>query len=128
MDADFLQREEGRPMSKMEIYITMRFNRRIMQNAAACRHDVKVAKKLPANVAANYRWMLLQPLMSIDNDSMAAVTDDEIKQMEELAAELPQLMAYLDGKEYSNATQEEIIKLAQTLSGFFLKSHLKSIL
>ena len=128
VDADFLQREEGRPMSKMEIYITMRFNRRIMQNAAACRHDVKVAKKLPANVAANYRWMLLQPLMSIDNDSMAAVTDDEIKQMEELAAELPQLMAYLDGKEYSNATQEEIIKLAQTLSGFFLKSHLKSIL
>ena len=43
------------------LYLTMRFNRRIIQNALACREDVETGKNLTRDQKANYRWMLIQP-------------------------------------------------------------------
>jgi len=115
-------------MSRSLLYLTMRFNRRIIQNAEICSKDIMAKKKLSEQTAANYRWMLIQPLMSIDNDAMATLTEEQIKTLMDIAEQLPKLMAYVDGKDYDSLRPEETMKLAQILSSYFLKSHLKSIL
>ena len=101
---------------------------RIIQNAEACQRDVRSNIELTDMMMANYRWMLMQPLMGIDNMDMAAITEDQEKAMMSLAADLPMLLIYVDGKDFSSIPQDEAMKLTQLLSNFFLKSHLKSIL
>lgn len=59
------------------LYLTMRFNRRIVQNALACKQDVENGKKLSHLQRANYRWMLIQPFMAIDDYSTAALTSKQ---------------------------------------------------
>ncbi len=115
-------------MSRTMLYLTMRFNRRIMQNAIACRSDVKSGKELSGQAAANYRWMLIQPLMTIDNSSFAVLTEEDIENMKVLAAELPMLMAYVDGKDFNSISDKEAMNLSKVLSSYFLKSHLKGVL
>lgn len=128
LDGKAMEENPDGTMSRTMIYLTMRFNRRIIQNALACQHDIKAGKELTDQTAANYRWMLIQPLMTIDNSSFAALTENDIQQLSDLAGELPMLMAYVDGKDFKSISKENAMKLAQVLSGYFLKSHLKSIL
>ena len=110
---------------RVMLYLTMRFNRRILQNAEACRRDIKAKKALDAQQTDNYRWMLIQPFMSIDNYSMAALTDEQEKQMLALSDELPALMSYLDG---TSDKPDDLKKMTEILSEFFLSSYLKSTL
>ena len=53
------------PVEEITAYMTMRYNRRILQNADACRTHLMNGVKLNKTVAQNYRWMLLQPFFSI---------------------------------------------------------------
>ncbi len=66
--------------------------------------------------------------MTIDNYAMASLTDKQAKTLTEMAAELPQLLAYVDGKDYDKTPKEETDKLAGVLGEYFLKTYLKSIL
>ena len=127
-DESIIGRSENSEVTRFEIYITMRFNRRILQNAVACRNDIKKHRELSQKMTANYRWMILQPMISIDNDAMATVTDEQVALIEQLADELPMLMTTLDGEDYSKAKKEDVIRLTQALSNYFLNSHLKSIM
>ena len=43
------------------------FNRRILQSAETCRNDIKTQKPLDAKQSANYRWLLIQPFLAMDN-------------------------------------------------------------
>ena len=113
---------------RVMLYLTMRFNRRILQNAEVCRKDIKANVKLNEQQANNYLWMIIQPFMTIDNYAMASLTDDQVKMMTELAEELPRLLSYVDGKDYDRTPKEETEKLEGVLSEYFLKSYLKSIL
>lgn len=113
---------------RVMIYLTMRFNRRIIQNAEVCRNDIKKHKILNNQQATNYRWMIIQPFMTIDNYAMALLTDKQIEQLTKLADELPELLAILDGNDYQKATKEETEKVESVLSEYFLKTYLKSIL
>lgn len=113
---------------KMMIYMTMRLNRRIIQNATSCYQQVKNGTKLSQYASGNYRWMLMQPFMAIDQTSMAAITDGQIKSMKEIAKELPVLLAELDGNERRKISKEESDKLSAILSEFFLNTYLKMIL
>lgn len=45
------------------LYLSMRFNRRIIQNALACKEDILSRRRLGNTQQANYRWMLIQPFM-----------------------------------------------------------------
>lgn len=110
---------------RVMLYLTMRFNRRILQNAEACRRDIKAKKVLDAQQTDNYRWMLIQPFISIDNYSMAALTEEQEKQLLELADELPSLIAYLDD---TPNKPDDLKKMTDILSDFFLSSYLKSTL
>lgn len=107
------------------LYLTMRFNRRIVQNALACKEDVEVGKKLDIKQRANYRWMLIQPFLSIDDYSTAALTGEQRKQLLDIANELPSLLNKL---ELEKQTKEQEDKFTETLSKYFLKTFFSTTL
>lgn len=110
---------------KAMLYLTMRFNRRIVQNMVACREDIANEKKLNNTQRANYRWMLIQSYMGLDSYSIAALTEKQRKTMLNITKELPVLLTKLDGGKLTKETQNI---LSQTLSQYFLKTHMSIIL
>ena len=110
---------------RMALLLTMRFNRRIIQNAEACMKDINDNRHLSGQQKDNYRWMLIQPFMSIDSHAMASLTDRQETAMLQLADELPSLFAFLDDM---GGDSSELSKLSEVLSDFFLSSYLKSSL
>ena len=117
--------EKNSITERTSLLLTMRFNRRIIQNAEACMSDIKAKKRLTDQQKDNYRWMLIQPFMSIDGYSMASLTDGQEKSLLRLSDELPSLFAYLDNTPDSS---KDLIKLSEVLSDFFLSSYMKSSL
>ena len=89
---------------------------------------IKKQIQLTEQQANNYRWMIIQPFMTIDNYAMATLTDKQLQALSEMADELPRLLTYVDGKDYDNSPKEVMDKLAGVLSEYFLMSYLKSIL
>ena len=85
-------------MSKSEIVIlmTMRNNRRLLQNANACVTDVHKLSFKDSNQATAYLWMLLQPWLSIDGFSYTLLSQEEKESLEKLAAEMPQAFKRLE--------------------------------
>lgn len=110
---------------KAMLYLTMRFNRRIVQNMVACREDIVNEKKLNNTQRANYRWMLIQSYMGLDSYSIAALTEKQRKTMLNITKELPVLLTKLDGGKLTKETKNI---LSQTLSQYFLKTHMSIIL
>ena len=107
------------------LYLTMRFNRRIVQNALACKQDVENGKKLSRLQRANYRWMLIQPFMAIDDYSTAALTSKQKEELLDMSNELPMLLNKL---ELEKQTKEEEDNFTKVLSEYFLKSYLSTSL
>ena len=114
--------------ARLVMYISMRFNRRILQNAEAVVRDIKNGKELSEQQTANYRWMILQPFMTIDTYSMASITGEQEKAMKEIAEQLPRLLAYIDGKDFDKSNKSETEKLPGILTRYFLKSYLHQVL
>lgn len=107
------------------LYLSMRFNRRIVQNALACKDDILSRKRLSTEQKANYRWMLIQPFMAIDDYSAAVLTKEQGEQLLSLSDDLPGLLERLDAKKH---VQDKENNLTEVLSDYFLKSYLSSIL
>ena len=107
------------------LFLTMRFNRRIIQNAAACKEDIESGKKLDRTQRANYRWMLIQPFMAIDDYSISALTKEQKKELLEISKYIPSLLSKLDLQKQS---KEEEDKFTEVLSLYFLKSYLSTTL
>ena len=103
----------------------MRFNRRIMQNAIACREDILNNKKLNQQQRVSYRWMLIQPYVSIDEYSTAVLTKKQREELMIISKDLPTLFTRLDNQK---KTKEQEDKLVNTLSDYFLKSYISSTL
>lgn len=120
--------QDNKVNERVMIYLTMRFNRRIVQNAETCRQDVKKKAQIKDELAFNYRWMLLQPYMTIDNYAMALLTNEQMKTLTSISQELPMLLTQLDGKDYTKATREETEKLNEMLCDYLLQSFLKTTL
>lgn len=85
-------------MSESEIVIlmTMRNNRRLLQNANACMTDVHKLDFKDNNQATAYLWMILQPWLSIDGFSYTLLSREEKKSLEKLASEMPQAFSRLE--------------------------------
>lgn len=108
---------------RIAMYLSMRFNRRIIQNAMVCRTEILHHVSLTPVQAANFRWMVIQPFFSIDNEAMALLSDAQIEQLEILSKDLVSMFAYIDGKDLS-ADKKEEQKLNQVLVQYFMKSYL----
>lgn len=107
------------------LYLTMRFNRRIMQNAIACREDILNNKYLNNEQRVSYRWMLIQPYVSMDEYSTSVLTKKQREELMILSKELPVLLNRLDNQK---KTKKEEDKLVNTLADYFLKSYISSTL
>lgn len=107
------------------LYLTMRFNRRVVQNALACKTDVEEGRKLNMLQRANYRWMLIQPFMAIDDYSTAALTSQQRELLLDMSSKLPTLLSKLEMQRQSKAEEE---KFTEVLAEYFLKSYLSTSL
>lgn len=107
-------------------YLTMRFNRRIIQNAEACHDLLSANRKLSDGQLQNFRWMLIQPFITIDDEGFSLLTEEQHEQMQELAKNLPGDLSSID--RMSNADSKESEKLMKELPMYFFKFYLKSIL
>ena len=105
------------------LLLTMRFDRRIIQNCQACINDINENKNLDKTQRANYRWMLIQPFMTLDSYSSAALTKEQQKVLLNIAEQLPQLLSKLD----ANDGKESPEQLSKVLSDYFLKSFVTNL-
>ena len=108
---------------RVMIYLSMRFNRRIMQNAMTCKADIKRKVLLDEQQKANYRWMIIQPFMIIDHYSMAVMTDEQIRELKELAADMPALLAFVEETD----NRQDVEKTMSILNEYILKSYINSM-
>ena len=107
------------------LYLTMRFNRRIVQNALACKADIDSGKRLDRTQRANYRWMLIQPFIAIDDYSTKVLTKEQKEELLSISDELPNLLGKLEIK---RQTEEEKQEFTSVLSNYFLKTFLSTSL
>lgn len=82
--------------SEIVIFITMRNNRRLLQNAVVCVSDIQKLNFKESNQATAYLWMLLQPWLSIDRFSYALLSPEQKASFERLACEMPQVFTKLE--------------------------------
>lgn len=123
-DSLLIQKRMSSIEDRTMILMTMRLNRRIIQNAMSCKEQIQEHRQLSKYTASNYRWMLMQPFIAIDQTSMAVITDEQVKNLKDIAKDLPTLLAELDGVESKKITPEEMNRLTE----FFLNMYLKMIL
>lgn len=122
---NIIGRKQDELDDKTMLLLTMRFNRRIIQNAEACRNDIKNNSKLDEAQRANYRWMLIQPYLTLDSFSAATLTDQQRNELLDLSNELPSLLTALDESEDDNKKAQEVTNV---LSDYFLNSYISTTL
>lgn len=119
------------PVEEITAFMTMRYNRRILQNADACRTHLMNGVKLNKTVAQNYRWMLLQPFFSIDEMSMATLSSSQQQLLHDIAQDMPELFAklekYFPKKQGAKDKETSEAKIIDVITLYILKSHIKSI-
>ena len=113
-------------IDEIATYMTMRYNRRILQNAEVCRDQIMNGLKINPVIARNYRWMLMQPYFTIDEISMAALSSGQQQLMLDIAQDMPELHMKLD-KCPSKANNDEL-QFLDKISVYLLKTHIKNII
>lgn len=108
-------------------FLTMRLNRRIIQNAMACASDIRNNVSLTENRALTYRWMVIQPFFSMDDYALALLNDHETDCLEDLANEIPDLLIMLD-KHLSPDSQQDVDELTKTMVEYFFETYVDFLL
>lgn len=119
---------ENEVNNRVMIYLSMRFNRRVVQNALAVQRDIDKNIELDEQQRITYKLMILQPFLSIDSYSLASLTTEQDKEITQIAEKLPQTLAALDGKDYDKSPKEETDKLASVLTEYFIRMHFQNSL
>ena len=73
------------------VYMSMRTNRRLVQNTQSCIESIKRRDKLTDNQQEAYYWMLIQPYIAIDAFGMAVLTSEQEKALLSYADEIKAL-------------------------------------
>ena len=78
------------------VYMVMRTNRRIIQNAMTCLDDIKSGRVTGNDEQAIvYQWMMMKPFFPTDELSLALLSDKQKENLRTLADELPDVSAML---------------------------------
>lgn len=83
------------PVEEAVQYLTLRTNRRLLQNAAACMNDMDRGRLKSPEQAQAYLWMMMQPLMGMDGERIALLTPEQKKTLYMLADNMPAAIARL---------------------------------
>jgi len=92
--------------SEVVILLTMRNNRRLLQNALQCVNDINNRKVKGGDQAAAYLWMLLQPWISFDGFALSLMSDAQVGVMQVLATETPKCIDKLGNPKFPIDTDE----------------------
>lgn len=85
----FMAAREGRISAKDAIvYMSMRTVRRLLQNSVACVDDIGIHGIKSRTQGNAYLWMILQPFVSIDQFSLATMTQTERDQFNHIISQL----------------------------------------
>ena len=100
------------------VYMGMRTCRRLLLNADICNRLIKAGKVNSPSQANAYLWMTLQPFLSMDALSICMLTEEQQKQMTELAASFPEISGRLSAKGY--ADQEHLARIPKQLMRLYI--------
>ena len=92
--------------SEVIILLTMRNNRRLLQNALQCVNDINNRKVKGGDQAAAYLWMLLQPWISFDGLALSLMSEAQIGTLKILATETPKCVVKLGKPQFPIDTDE----------------------
>lgn len=92
--------------SEVVILLTMRNNRRLLQNALQCVNDINNRKVKGGDQSAAYLWMLLQPWISFDGFALSLMSDAQKGTLRTLAAETPKCIVKLGKPQFPIDTDE----------------------
>ena len=120
-----IEKTNGELNEYLSTLLNMRFNRRIIQNAKTCADNVANGAKLNEEQKNNFRWMLIQPFTVLDERLVSVLTEDQIKELQEIGDNLPDLLSKIDGNEND---KDKSSKLSEILTSYFLKYYLKTTL
>jgi hypothetical protein len=92
--------------SEAVILLTMRNNRRVLQNAVRCVEDIRTGRISETDQQTAYLWMLMQPWMTIDSFAYGLLTKEQTETLERLAAEMPQTLKRLSKAQFPMDTDQ----------------------
>lgn len=102
------------------IYMAMRTNRRLIQNAAVCLKDIRDNKIKSKSQAWGYACMMLQPYISMDGICMALLSDAEKEELRRIALQTPAAFDKLG--DVLQSDKENLDKLPSTLMEIYIQS------
>ena len=109
-------REDGIQPQDAVVYMSMRTGRRLLQNSVECVKEMNRLHVKDKSKANAYLWMIVQPFLSIDQLSLATMTEQERSQFLYIAMQLPKSRKFaenfgVDLKALSYLLPQQILKL-----------------
>lgn len=105
-------------------YLYIRINRRIIQNAEACVNDIEKNTVLSDQAKISYRWIILQPFLSMDRYLNTYLSKDQKESLIKIGKNLPKYLSYLDETK-TKFSKKEKERLDKDLAASFLTMYLK---
>lgn len=100
------------------VYMGMRTCRRLLLNAQECDNLIKAGKIKSESQANAYLWMTLQPFLSMDALAISMLTEEQQRQMTEIAASYPEISEQLVTKGY--AAPERLAQIPTQLMRLYI--------
>ena len=113
--------------NRILMYLHMRVNRRVIINTRAVCQILDSNVKLSDTQKMLYRWMLLQPFMSLDNYSWTYMTDDQEKNLSKLAKNLHEYLLKIENPKAKNDKKEEK-ELQYSIGKYLIVAYLKQMM
>ena len=86
----FLAARDGNiPAKDVVVYMSMRTVRRLLQNSVECVNNINSLEMKTKTQGSAYVWMIIQPFISIDQFSLATMTQQERSNFKYIISELP---------------------------------------
>ena len=118
----FLESRAGKiPPRDVIVYMSMRTVRRLLQNSAECVDNINRLQMKDKAQGNAYAWMIIQPFISIDQFSLATMTEQERKQFDYIITQLPK------SKKFANTFDIKLRELNYLLPQQLLKIYVLSL-
>ncbi len=93
----FLAAKDGKISSRdVIVYMSMRTVRRLLQNSAECVENINRLEMKNKAQGNAYLWMIIQPFISIDQFSLATMTQQERRKFDYIISNLPKSRRFAD--------------------------------
>jgi hypothetical protein len=100
------------------VYMSMRTNRRLVQNTQSCIESIRRRDKLTDKQQEAYYWMLIQPYIAIDSFGMAMLTPEQERTLLSYADEIQRMeQTHKLGKNHRKLSEMSNLILKLYISG-----------